>query len=184
MGRLSALDAGALTAEQRAIYQDILKTRKGNIAGPFAPWLHSPVLADRAQKLGAFCRFESTLAPRLSELAILVTAKQWRANVEWLIHAPIAAAEGLSVAVIDALQAGRRPSFEHQDEALVYELSVELYASKRVRDSTYDKAVELLGETGVVDLVGILGYYALVAMTLNVFEVDLPENSVAPFAES
>jgi len=183
MSRLSDLNPKNLDAEQRSIYDDILKSRNGSIGGPFAPWLRSPVLADRAQKLGAFCRYNSSLAPRLSELAILVTARQWRANVEWFIHAPIAEAEGLSGTVIASLLADERPDFWHDDEALIYDLATELYEQKRVSRMTYDLAVAEFGETGVVDLIGILGYYALVAMTLNTFEVSLPEMQNPPFSD-
>jgi 4-carboxymuconolactone decarboxylase len=185
MGRLSEINLETLDTQQRAIYEDILLSRNGNIDGPFIPWLHSPVLADRAQKLGAFCRFDSSLPPRLSELAILITARHWRAEVEWLIHAPIAAEAGVCKQIIEALQEGQAPVFVEQDEALVYDLAIQLYDNKRVSTTTYDAAVAVLGESGVVDLVGILGYYALVAMTLNVFEIELSDNpgdAIAPFS--
>ena len=183
MRRLAELTFEELTAEQKSIYDDILQSRGGSIGGPFSAWLRSPVLAERAQKLGAFCRYETSLPARLSELAILITAKHWRANVEWHIHAPIAEDAGLSGVVIAALKAGEKPDFQREDEASVYDLAMELYATRRVSEATYTRVVAELGETPVVDLVGVLGYYALVAMTLNVFEVDLADMSTPPFPD-
>ena len=183
MSRLSELATDCLTDEQRAIHDDIVETRGGSIDGPFAPWLRSPGLADPAQKLGAFCRFHTRLPARLSELAILITAAHWRANVEWHIHAPIARREGVSDGVIAALQDGRQPSFQHDDEKILYELTTQLYTTRRVTDASYREAVAEFGEAGVVELVGILGYYALVAMTLNVFEVDQAGMDPLPFPD-
>lgn len=183
MSRLSELATDSLTDEQLAIYNDIVRTRGGSIDGPFAPWLRSPGMAEPAQKLGAFCRYHTRLPARLSELAILITAAHWRANVEWHIHAPIARREGLSDVVIDALQDGRQPSFQREDEKILYELTTQLYAIRRVSDECYRKAVAEFGEAGVVELVGILGYYALVAMTLNLFEVDQVDMDPLPFPD-
>jgi 4-carboxymuconolactone decarboxylase len=183
VSRLPELDPEELSDEQEAIYNAIVASRGGSIAGPFIPWLRSPKLADRAQKLGEFCRFHTSLPARLSELAILITARQWRANVEWQIHAPIARREGLSDAVIATLLAGEVPAFSRQDEEAVYQLAMELYETRRVSTACYQAAVAELGETAVVELVGILGYYALVAMTLNVFAVELPDAQAAPFTD-
>jgi len=183
MERLPELDTHQLSTEQRQIYDDIVASRGGSIAGPFAAWLRSPVLADRAQSLGEFCRYLTSLPARLSELAILITANQWRANVEWQIHAPIARREGLSDKVISALQAGEEPPFELADERAVYQLAQQLYETRRVSDEAYQAAVVALGESAVVELVGILGYYALVAMTLNVFKVELTDQHHLPFAD-
>jgi len=181
MSRLNTLDPDDLSEQQLSIYREILASRGGRIDGPFLPWLHSPILADRAQKLGAFCRFGTSLPARLSELAILFTARWWRADVEWHIHAPIAAEAGVSPTVIEALRAGEQPLFEQADEALLNEFTKELYEQRRVGDATYREAVALLGEQAVVELVGLLGYYALVAMTLNVFEVKTPDMTQSPF---
>ncbi|MEZ5490182.1 MAG: carboxymuconolactone decarboxylase family protein [Gammaproteobacteria bacterium] len=179
MSRLKELDRAALSRQQEAIYQDILKSRNGRIEGPFKAWLHAPEFADRAQKLGAFCRYDTSLPPRLSELAILVTARWWQADVEWRIHEPIAREAGLSAELIASLQADRRPVFEHDDEAVVYDFARELFDLRRVSAATYKRAVEQFGEVAVVELVGVLGYYALVAMTLNVFEVEAPSSDGA-----
>ena len=183
MDRLPRLDPDQLSVEQRKIYSEIVESREGSIAGPFEAWLRSPVLADRAQKLGEYCRYHTSLPARLSELAILITARQWRANVEWQIHAPIARNEGLSDELIAAVQSDKEPSFECADERAVYQLAQQIYKNRRVSDETYRAAVAALGESAVVELVGILGYYALVAMTLNVFEVKLTDQPHLPFED-
>ena len=183
MGRLTELERDQLSPDQLVIYNDIIESRGGSIDGPFKAWLHSPELADRAQRLGAFCRYHTSLCARLSELAILITARHWRATVEWQIHAPIARQEGLSDAVIEALLADQSPKFEKDDEQAVYELATELYKTRRVSETCYLSAARSLGEKGVVELIGILGYYALVAMTLNTFEVALPGQPSSPFPD-
>ncbi len=180
-GRLPELIPDQLDPQQRSVYEAILASRGGSIAGPFAAWLRSPVLADRAQSLGEFCRYHTSLPARLSELAILITARQWRANAEWQIHAPIARREGLSDELISALQAGTEPAFRFEDEKIVYQLAMQLYESRRVSAATYQAAVNSLGETSVVELVGLLGYYTLVAMTLNVFDMQLTDPANRPF---
>jgi 4-carboxymuconolactone decarboxylase len=180
--RLPELDDATMSAEQRRVLDAILSGPRGNLDGPFLAWVHSPELADNAQQLGAFCRYGTRLELRLTELAILVTASWWQSQAEWQIHAPIAAEAGLDDAVIDALRQGREPSFTRDDEALVYRLGTTLYATRRVDDALYAEAVEAFGEPAVVELVGVFGYYALVAMTLNVFEVRRG-SAPLPFAE-
>jgi len=123
------------------------------------------------------------LEPRLSELAILCTARHWTAQFEWYAHEPMARDGGLAQTVIDAVRERRRPDFAHADEAAVYDFCGELYADGRVSQATYERAVAELGQRGVVDLVGILGYYALVSMTLNVFEMPLPDGVAPPLAD-
>jgi 4-carboxymuconolactone decarboxylase len=127
-------------------------------------------------------RFNSTLPPRLFELAVLITASTWKAQFEWYAHAPLARRAGLADDVIAALLKGERPRFAQADEAAVYDFATELYARRRVGDAAYAAALAALGERGVVELVGVLGYYALVSMTLNVFGVEVPEGP-PPFAE-
>ncbi|MBU6490438.1 MAG: carboxymuconolactone decarboxylase family protein, partial [Burkholderiales bacterium] len=139
VSRLPELDRAAATPEQQAVLDEILSGPRGNLAGPFLAWIASPELAQHAQRLGAFCRYGTGLALRLSELAILVTAAQWRAQAEWQIHYPIAIEAGISVDVTDALLRGRRPTFADPDEALIYEFAIELYEAKRVSDATFTK---------------------------------------------
>ena len=175
MSRPSQLDRAELNEEQARIYDAILESR-GSIAGPFGIWLRSPDLADRAQSLGEFVRYRTSLAPRLSELAILVTARFWDCQVEWSLHEPFAVASGLSEDIIDAVRHGRDPDFGRGDERAVYDYVSELLNNRFVPDGVFNAAQEALGKTGVVELTGIAGYYSMVAMTLNAFQVPVPED--------
>lgn len=181
--RLSDLNEQNMTPEQARVVNDILSGPRGNLDGPFLAWVHSPILADRAQALGAFCRYNTQLPLLLSELAILITAAQWQSQAEWQIHEPIARSAGLSDAVIDALQRSQRPVFEDVESEMVYQIATELYETKRVSHRVYDEAKNLFGEVALVELVGILGYYAFVAMTLNLFEVRRDTDAPLPFKE-
>ena len=181
--RLPELTDATMTSEQRRVLDAILSGPRGNLDGPFLAWVHSPGLADPAQQLGAYCRYHSSLPLRLSELAILVTAQWWQSQAEWQIHAPIAHKAGISQEISEALRQGQTPQFNEQDEALVYQLGIELYATRRINSNLYQEAVEQFGEPALVELVGIYGYYALVAMTLNVFAVDRETTEPQPFPE-
>ena len=171
-----------LTARQREVLDAIADGPRGGARGPFAALLRSPELCERAQLLGAFCRFGTSLGPRLSELAILVTAREWTAQYEWFAHARLAREAGLGEAIVEAIEERRRPEGMAADEAAIYDLSTELYATKRVSDATYDRAVAALGEAGVVETIGVMGYYCLVSMALNVSGVELPEGEPEPLS--
>lgn len=181
--RLTPLDDARMDDAQRRVLNDIVNGPRGNLDGPFLAWVHSPELAGHAQRLGAFCRYGTRLELRLTELAILFTASWWRSQAEWQIHEPIAREAGVSDEVIEALREAREPTFERGDERLVYRFGKTLYVTQRVDDALYREAVEAFGEPGVVELVGVLGYYALVAMTLNVFEVRRHTEMPLPFDE-
>lgn len=181
--RLSALPEEQMDPAQRAVLKDILSGPRGNLDGPFLAWIHSPQLASHAQQLGAFCRYGTRLELRLSELAILLTAACWQSQAEWQIHEPIARQAGIAEAVIEALRLQAEPPFERDDERLVYRFGMALYQQRRVADELYAQAVQAFGEAGVVELVGIFGYYALVAMTLNVFAVRRDTDAPLPFVE-
>ncbi len=181
MPRISMLRPEEMTDEQARVAKEIAAGPRGGVRGPFQAWLRSPELADRAQKLGAFVRFETSFEPRLSELAILITARHWRADYEWYAHAPIARKAGLGAGVIDAIRTGGRPDFENQDEEIIHNFLTEVYRTNRVGEETYGAVIETFGERGAAELVGISGYYGLVAMTLNVFDMALPEGEPSPF---
>lgn len=181
--RLSELQEHHMNAAQREVLAEILNGPRGNLDGPFLAWIHSPELADHAQRLGAFCRYATGLELRLSELAILTTAVWWKSQAEWQIHAPIAEQAGLSPEVIAALRDAREPEFARDDERLIHRFTQSLYAHRRVDDALYAEAVAMFGESVVVELVGVLGYYALVAMTLNVFAVRRGDDIPLPFEE-
>ena len=181
MPRLPTLTPEQMTDAQRAVYDTISAGPRGSGArGPFNAWLQSPDFADRAQHLGALLRFGTSLSARLKELAILTVARHWTAQFEWYAHKKFAIDGGLALDIIDALEARQRPDFVHNDEAAVYDFSIELHATHGVSDGTYANAEKHLGSAGVVELVGLLGYYTMVSMTLNVFEVGLPEGEPLP----
>ncbi len=182
MSRLPDLRHDQMTADQRRVHDEIAAGPRGTVEGPLKVWLHSPGLADPAQKLGAFARFKSSLPPELSEVAILVTAQAWRANFEWYAHARLARAAGISEPVIEAIRAGAEPDLADPKARAVYAVARELHATRALSDATHARAEAALGTAGLVDLVGILGYYTLVSMTLNAFDVPTPDGS-RPFAD-
>ncbi|HLW91562.1 MAG TPA: carboxymuconolactone decarboxylase family protein [Roseiarcus sp.] len=181
MPRLPDFDVAALNAEQKRIYDAIVSGPRGKVEGPLRVWLTSPAFAERAQALGAYCRYHTSLPPRLSELAILVTGAYWRAGFEWFAHAPIAIAAGLDPAAVEAIRQGVDPTLTNDDERAVYRFSRELIAERRVSQATYDFAENVLGRSSLVDLVGVLGYYGLISMTINAFEVPIPAPGKDPF---
>lgn len=180
MARLAPLDLDKLPPEQRAVADAIISGPRGGIRGPFESWLRSPELADRAQKLGEYCRFGTSLPRDLSEFAILLTGKHWKAQFEFWAHARLARDAGLPEDIIEAVRTGEQPAFRSEAQRAVYALVTEYFSTNRVSDATYAQAVAELGERGVVDLVGVVGYYGLVSMTLNVFEVGLPPGQEDP----
>jgi 4-carboxymuconolactone decarboxylase len=182
MPRMPDLDPAKLSPEQRKVYDAILSGPRGHVVGPLKVWLQSAELADKAQALGAFCRFGTSLPPRLSELAILITGAHWQAGFEWHAHAPMGLKAGLDAAAIEAIRVGKTPNLAKPDEAAVYAFASELLKTRKVSDATYSRAVAALGERGVIELVGILGYYGLISMTINAFEVPLPDGAPQPFA--
>jgi 4-carboxymuconolactone decarboxylase len=181
--RLPDFDIANASDEQKAVLQDILNGPRGNLNGPFLGWIFSPELAQHAQKLGAFCRYNTGLPLRLSELAILVTAARWRSQAEWFIHHPIALEAGVPADVAEALRNADTPQFDDADDKLIHDFATELHDHKRVTDATYEAAVQRFGHVVVVNLVGLLGYYALVAMTLNTFEMRANGQTALPFTE-
>ncbi len=176
MSRLAELAYEDMTPDQRAVHDKILAGPRSRVGGPMNAWFRNPELAQHSQSLGAFCRYGTSLDPRLSELLILSVARHWSAQVEWRIHKPIALEAGLDGAIVDAIEARTRPIFDQDAEAeTVYNLATEIQANGRVRDATYAEALSTIGEKKLVELVAILGYYTSVAMVLNVFEVPVPE---------
>jgi 4-carboxymuconolactone decarboxylase len=160
---------------------EMFLTPEGGMKGPFNAWFFSPMFGDAVQRLGEVVRFENSIPPPLRELAILVVAVKWQALYEFWAHEKIARKEGLDPKVITGLKTGILPDFTHPSEEVVYNFARELIDQQRVSNQLYAKAVELLGEAGVVELVILLGFYTLVSMSINVFEVPLPDGEVTPF---
>jgi 4-carboxymuconolactone decarboxylase len=183
--RLPVIADDQLTDRQKELMEAIRSGPRGRVSqnGPFGVYLHAPDFGDLTQKLGAHCRYKSGLEPRLSEFAILCTARQWRAQYEWHAHAAIAEKAGVVPETIRDIKAGRAPRKAKKDERAIYDFVQELYKTRRVSERTYRRVHAFLGDARLVELVGILGYYGLVAMMLDVFNVALPEGAAAPFAE-
>ena len=172
--RMPPIPKAKQTAAQRTAARELAGTPRGGVIGPFVPALRSPEFMARLQRLGEYLRYHSALGPRLTELAILLTARAWTQQVEWALHVKTARAAGLSAATIAALAAGRRPARLQTDEAVVYDFFIELESTRSVGDVTYARASAALGEQGIVDLVGVAGYYSTLAMLMNVARTPLP----------
>jgi 4-carboxymuconolactone decarboxylase len=184
--RLPDIANDAMSPQQRVLRDAIMASRKiadAKLGGPFGVFLHAPVFGDIVQKLGEHCRYKTALPPRLSEFAILCIARLWRSQYEWFVHAPIARKAGVSEKTIRDLQAGREPKSAPKDEKALYRFIAELHKTRRVSDRTYKSVHALLGDAAMVEFAGILGYYTLVAMSLNVFRVALPDGQKPPFKE-
>lgn len=175
-----------MSAPQRALRDAIMAGPRGQrkkLNGPFAIWLQAPEFGDLAQKLGAHCRYKTALEPRLSEFAILVTAHLWKSQYEWYAHAPMAEKGGVKPQTIKDIKAGRAPKTAPKDERALYDFIRELYKTKRVSDRNYKRVRAFLDEAAMVELTGILGYYALISITLNTFRAQLPDDTPLPFKE-
>ncbi len=181
--RVRDLRPEEMNAAQRRVVDATVAGKRGRIPPPLRAWLHSPELADRAQRLGEFVRYETTLGPALSELAILVTARFWTAQYEWYAHRREALKAGVDPAVIAAIAARRVPDLPDPRARVVYDYATALHTGHRVPQALHDEAVRLLGEAGVVELVGLLGYYTLISMTLNAFAIGLPEGEQPELAD-
>lgn len=175
VARLPRMDRSSMSTEQRAVADEIIAGPRGRLEGPFLAWINSPDFARHAQRLGALCRYQSGLPTRLAELAVMVTAVHWRSNTEWNIHYRIAREAGLSESILALIRAGASPDFGDPEERLVYHFTRQLQDSGRVSDRIFNQAVERFGLRIVTNLVGLIGYYTSVAMTLNVFEIEIDE---------
>lgn len=182
MPRIPLVSKESLTEEQRPVYDAIVSvgSRGGAIPAPYQLTLHCPELTDKWQQIGGLLRFRTSLPLRLSELAILVTARHWDCQYEWYGHEPEALRGGLSPAVIDAIRMGERPRFEKPDEEWVYDYCRELHERHFVSDAVYQRVLGAFGITGVVELTALVGYYAMVAMALNAHQFPLPAGVTSP----
>lgn len=183
MSRVPELRPETMSEAQKSAVQEIVSGPHARVVGPYHAWLQSPELARRARSLSEFIRFKSSLPPRLSELTILVSGRYWKAEFEYYAHAKLARKAGLEEAVIAAIAAKQRPAFKHRDEEIVYEFLTELYETRRVGDDRYKRAVDALGLPTVVEMVATAGYYSMVSMTLNAFQVPLPPGEKSPFPD-
>ena len=181
--RFRPLAENEMSEAQRKVYSDIAAGPRGGVRGPFNALLRSPELADRAQKLGEWARYRSSIPEALKEFAILVTARHWSAQYEWHAHHAHAMKAGLDPRLAAELAQGRRPSGMSDEEAAVHDFCLELHERKSVSDANYARVVGHFGETGAVDLIGVIGYYTLVSMILNVDRVPIPGGAPAPLPQ-
>jgi len=179
MSRLPDLAYEDMTPEQRALHDAIVSGPRGQIQGPLRAWLHSPALGDVAQKLGAYIRFNSRLEPRLSELAIITTGAHFKAEYEWYAHVRFAHDAGIPESVTEAIRKGGTPDLPDDDQRVVHKVAAELNRTHRLSDATFDEAKAVLGLPALIDLIAIVGYYGLVSLTLNAFEMPTPDGSSA-----
>ncbi|MGZ8203612.1 MAG: carboxymuconolactone decarboxylase family protein [Burkholderiales bacterium] len=183
MARIPLIDADSnLDPTQKRVAEALLGRRGGRIPGPFRLTLHCPELTEVWHPLGEMLRLKSSFPLRLSEFAIIITARQWDCDYVFQAHAKIALENGLSQSVVDALAKGERPRFEKDDEEALYDYCTELFENHAIRDTTYDRAKTLFGVPRVVELTALIGYYGMVAMTLLAHEMPLPAGVEPPLA--
>jgi 4-carboxymuconolactone decarboxylase len=163
---------------QKKAAEEFLLARKVPVFGPFEPLMRSPEVMTVAREMGDYLRYKSAIGTTLSELVILVTAREWAQDYEWHVHAPIALKQGIRQEIVDAIADGRHPAGMSDDEDICYAFSTELHRNKRVSDATYGRALKRFGEKGVIDLAGINGYYTLLAMAMNTSRMPVPPNGL------
>jgi 4-carboxymuconolactone decarboxylase len=182
--RMPPIPADKLTDVQKKAVEEFKAARSAEISGPFVPLLRSPEVMNRARAMGDYLRFKSSLPPRLSEFVILMTSRRWTQQYEWNAHKPLALQGGLRADIVDAIAEGRRPEKMAADEDALYSLVDEVHRNQSVTDATYAKAVSSVGENGVIDTLGITGYYTMLAMVMNTTRTPLPAGAkpgLAPF---
>ena len=175
--RFKPLTYDTMTPEQKAMTDHIMSGPRASMGGPFNALLRSPQLGDLAQQLGAYVRFNSSLPRHLNEMAIIMTARVWTAQYEWYVHKQAALQAGLNPAIAAAIADGKRPASMKPDEQALYDFCDELLKTKHVSDATFQAAIKQFGEKGVVDLVGVTGYYQMVSALLNVDRYPLPADA-------
>ncbi len=185
MSRLTSKAYEDLSEEQQLLFDQLTETRKvnadGQIGGPFDVWLQNAELGKRMVGLGGTFRFGTSVDRRYVELVILITGQFWQAQFEWYAHEPMAIKAGVPQDLIDAIKAGDDPEFEDKKDRVVYEMCTALHQTHRVPDAVFSRMVTAFGEQGVMELVTLAGYYTMVSMTLNAFDVPLPAGAEYPF---
>ena len=173
--RMPPIPPDKLTDAQKKAVEEFRAARNAAVSGPFTPLLRSPEVMNRARAMGDYLRYKSVLPPRLSEFAILIASREWTQNYEWDAHHALAMQAGLQPDIAAALAEGKRPARMAEDEEILYDLCTELHRTKGVSDATYQRAVAKFGEQGVIDAIGIQGYYTLLAMVMNTARTPLPQ---------
>jgi 4-carboxymuconolactone decarboxylase len=174
--RLPTIDPEKYTDEQKKAAEEFKTARKVPVFGPFEPLMYSPQVMNQARAMGDYLRYNSAIGNTLSELVILITAREWTQDYEWYVHYPIALKAGIKPEIADAIADGRRPTGMSEDEEIVYDFTTELNKNKRVSDRTFERAERRFGKKAVVDLTGISAYYTLLAMHLNAAGYGIPKD--------
>lgn len=182
MSRMEGVKASEMTEKQRAIAAEIERGPRGRVGGLMALWLHSPDLAEHAQRVGAYFRVQDNLPPHFIEMVILMTAQHWHCEYEWLQHEPLARAKGLSGFVIEAIRHGRSPEFDATTMKAVYDYAAMMLQHHRVSDEVFVRVRDAFGPRGIVDLSILIGHYVHGAILLNAVQIARPEGVAAPFA--
>jgi 4-carboxymuconolactone decarboxylase len=180
--RLKLLSPGEMSADQKQTYDEAIAGKRGSAPPPMMAWLNSPEIARHATRLGETVRFNTIFPPKLSEIAILVTARHWTSHYEWFAHKRLALKGGMDPKIIDAIRDRRTPVFDDPKGQMIYEVAKSLHEGHGLSQSLYDAAVDVLTLRGVVEVIGLCGYYTMVSMTLNTFEFGLPEGQVSELA--
>jgi 4-carboxymuconolactone decarboxylase len=171
LSRLQNLKYGDMSQDQKNLHDEILSGPRTQIAGPMHAWFLNPSYGSLIEKVGAFCRYETSIEPRLSELAIIIVARHWNANVEWFAHSEIAIKSGILQETVEAIELNKRPDFKKEDEALIFDITKSILDTKGLTDELFKRAEDTIGKTSLLDLTAIIGYYCNVAIQLNVFEI-------------
>jgi 4-carboxymuconolactone decarboxylase len=183
--RMAPLPADRMTAAQRKAAEEMIAGPRKGVKGPFVALLRSPELMDRLQKVGEYLRFGSSLEQRISEFVMLVVSREWTQQFEWFVHVPLGRNAGIAEETIAALAEGRRPTLMSEPEQVAYDFCEELLRTKGVCETTYRRAVAAFGEHGVIDMIGVAGYFTTVSMVMNVAHspapVDQSVNALAPY---
>ena len=182
--RMPPIPADKLTDAQKKAVEEFKAARSADVTGPFVPLVRSPEVMNRARAMGDYLRFKSSLPPRLSEFVILMVSRRWTQQYEWNAHKPLALQGGLRADIVDAIAEGRRPDKMAADEEALYSLVDDVHRNQSVSDGVYANAVSKVGEQGVIDTLGITGYYTLLAMVMNTTRTPLPAGAkpgLAPF---
>ena len=180
-GRFPQLAMDQLNDKQRPLAEQIMKVSKVGLGGPYNPMLRSPVFGQKMFDLLHYLRWQTSVPLKLNELAILIIARQWRSQVEWFAHAPLAIRAGLSPEIVAEIKTNRRPSNMPPEESVVFDFVTELTAKHEVSNETFDRAKQLLGEQQIVDLTAVAGTYITIAMILAMAEESVPPGNELPF---
>ncbi|WP_454622166.1 carboxymuconolactone decarboxylase family protein [Bradyrhizobium cenepequi] len=180
--RLKLLSPGEMSEAQKQTYDEAITGKRGSAPAPMMAWLNSPEMAGHATRLGEMLRFNTVFPPKLSEIAILVTARHFTAHYEWWAHKRLALKGGLEPKIIDDIRDRRTPVFDDPKARMIYDVAKSLHEGHGLSQTLYDEAVEVLSVRGVVEIIGLCGYYTMVSLTLNTFEFGLPDGEVSELA--